>query len=203
MKGTKRFFKIPHRFTKEIEDPPLYDSKSFSKVYEKNYLSIFRYVFGLRGGAIEDIEDLTAETFVRAWKSRQTFYGDLDGAATGWLMRIARRLVIDGYRYEKSRIQTVDELPDDLPHLGPTPEYLLEVGEQYQILWRLLQGLPDRQREILVLRFFLDWQVNQIGKYLQIPENTVSVYIRRALMQLAHDWPDDKEKFHDQIIDRK
>lgn len=197
MKGTKRIFKFPPGFTQGSKETPLYDSASFTKVYERNYLSIFRYVFGLRGGPVEDIEDLTAETFIRAWNARRTFSGDMDGAATGWLMRIARRLVIDGYRYERSRIQFGDEMPEDLPNLGPTPEYLLEMGEQYQTLWMLLQKLPDRQREILVLRFLLDWRVNQIGAYLQIPENTVSVYMRRALVQLQQDWPDDKEEYHD------
>lgn len=196
MKVTKKLLKLPHRSNQKTQDSPLCESEIFNEVYDRNYLSIFRYLFGLHGGPVEDIEDLTAETFMRAWKSRYTFSGDLDGAATGWLMRIARRLVIDGYRYEKSRIPTTDEMPDNLPNLGPSPEYLLELGEQYRTLWSMLQRLTNRQREILVLRFFLDWQVNQIGKYLQIPENTVSVYIRRALMQLAHDWPDDKEKQH-------
>ena len=176
------------------QDAPLLNPEAFSDLYAQNYLSVYRYLFGLQGGPQEDIEDLTAETFMHAWKARHTFSGDLRNGATGWLLRIARRLVIDNYRRDQARIQADAELPDDLPHLGPTPENLVLMGEQYETLWKLLQRLPGGQREMLVLRYLLDWRVNQIGEYLEIPENTVSVNIRRGLARLQQEWPADKEQ---------
>ncbi|HWQ84630.1 MAG TPA: sigma-70 family RNA polymerase sigma factor [Anaerolineales bacterium] len=175
------------------QDVPLVNPEAFSQLYELNYRSVFRYLFGLHGGPLEDIEDLTAETFIHAWRARHTFSGDTPNNATAWLLRIARRLVIDNYRREQARIQTEEELADDLPQLGPTPENLVQIGEQYETLWRLLQRLPGRQREMLVLRYFLDWRVTQIGEYMALPENTVSVTIRRGLARLQQEWPADKE----------
>jgi len=175
------------------QDVPLVNPEAFSHLYELNYRSVFRYLFGLHGGPLEDIEDLTAETFIHAWRARHTFSGDTPNSATAWLLRIARRLVIDKYRRNQARIQTEEELADDLPHLGPTPENLVQICEQYETLWRLLQRLPGRQREMLVLRYFLDWRVTQIGEYMAIPENTVSVTIRRGLARLQQEWPADKE----------
>lgn len=169
------------------------NTEAFSEFYDQTYLSVFRYLYGLHGGPVEDVEDLTAETFTRAWKARQTFTGELNSNAVGWLLRIARRLVIDRYRKEENKNQDETDLPDDFPTLGPTPEHLLIQDERYQILWGLLQDLSGRQREILTLRYFLDWRVNQIAGYLQIPENTVSVTIHRTLAQLQHEWPTDKE----------
>ncbi len=193
LKDARLFQDFNRWFTGGERETPLFDSEAFNELYEQSYLAVFRYIYGLRGGPVEDIEDLTAETFTRAWKARRTFVGDLHNAATGWLLRIARRLVIDGYRYDRSRIQAGDEPPDDIPHLGPAPENLVLMGEQYETLWKLLQRLTGRQREILVLRYFLGWRVNQIGEYLQISENTVSVTIHRTLAQLNREWPDERE----------
>lgn len=193
MKNASLFQNFSRWFQGVKQDAPLLNPEAFSDFYTQNYLSVYRYLFGLHGGPQEDIEDLTAETFMHAWKARRTFSGDLQNAATGWLLRIARRLVIDNYRRDQARIQPDTELPDDLPHLGPTPENLVLIGEQYKTLWKLLQRLPGSQREMLVLRYLLDWRVNQIGEYMEIPENTVSVNIRRALARLQQEWPADKE----------
>ena len=193
LRDARLFQDFTRWFTGGERETPLFDSEAFNDLYEHSYLSVFRYLYGLHGGPVEDVEDLTAETFMRAWKARRTFSGDPNNAANGWLLRIARRLVIDSYRYNRSRIQTCDEPPDDIPYLGPMPENLVLMGEQYETLWKLLQQLSGRQREVLVLRYLLDWRVNQIGEYLQIPENTVSVTIRRALWQLHQEWPAGKD----------
>lgn len=175
------------------QESPLLNSEAFSDLYERDYLSVYRYLYGLHGGPAEDIEDLTAETFMRAWKARRTFRGEPDGSVTGWLLRIARRLVIDGYRRGRARIQTAEDPPDDLPQLGAPPENLVLMGEQTATLWKLLRCLPGKQREMLALRYLLDWRIGQIGEYLGMPENTVSVGIHRALARLQQEWPDGKE----------
>ena len=55
----------------------------------------------MHGGPREEVEDLTSETFTRAWKSRNKFTGD-DHDALCWLFTIARNLVIDVHRRTKS-----------------------------------------------------------------------------------------------------
>lgn len=177
----------------EDRQAPLDSPQVFSALYERTYRSVYRYLFGLHGGPVEDVEDLTAETFMRAWKARSSFDGDPHTAATGWLLRIARRLVIDAYRRERVRIQPEDTLLDEIPHLEMAPENLVLADEQQRTLLHLLGRLPDEQREMLVLRYLLDWRIRQIGEYLGLPENTVSVTIRRALARLQRDWPQKKE----------
>ena len=66
-------------------------------MYELNRLAVFRYTYALTGGSQEDAEDLTAETFLRAWKARHHFQGEMD-VAICWLIGIAKRLVVDDYR---------------------------------------------------------------------------------------------------------
>ena len=167
---------------------PLNAAAAFSAFYERTHLSIFRYLYGLTGGPQEDVEDLTAETFTHAWRARRSFEGN-DDAALGWLMKIARRLVIDDYRRRQARPITEGEPSVEMPLAELQPEEATLAGEEQLMLWTLLRAMPDEPREILVLRYLLGWRVNQVAAYLEIPENTVSVTIRRALERLRQHWP--------------
>jgi RNA polymerase sigma-70 factor (ECF subfamily) len=161
---------------------------SFSAFYERTHLPVFRYLYGLTGGSQEDVEDLAAEAFMRAWRARRTFQGEAD-AALGWLMKIGRRLVIDDYRRRKARPVTDGDFPIEFPAATPQPEEVALTGEDQQTLWALVMALPDEPREMVVLRYLLGWHVYQIAAYLDIPENTVSVTIHRALEHMRQEWP--------------
>ena len=165
----------------------------FSHVYEKTHLSVFRYVYGLTGGRLQEAEDLTAEVYARAWKARQHFHGN-EPAALGWLLRIAKNLVIDLARSYKTH-QADEEIdieslvdPDELPELD------IIARQQIKTLWCMLRLLTEEPREMLVLRYILGWQVKQIAEHVGSSENNVSVTIRRALQRLRNDWPRSQEK---------
>jgi len=81
---------------------PLAEAEAFAELYQRTHLVVFRYIYGLNGGPQQEVEDLTAETFIRAWKARQRFDGG-EKAALSWLLRIARNLVIDAHRRTKVR----------------------------------------------------------------------------------------------------
>jgi RNA polymerase sigma-70 factor (ECF subfamily) len=182
---TKSIFKLFQPFD---QSTLLNTPASFSAFYERTHLSVFRYLYGLTGGPQEDVEDLTADAFMRAWRARRTFQGDAD-AALGWMMKIARRLIIDDYRRRKARPVTEGDVPIEFPAPNPQPEEVALTGEEQQVLWTLVRALPDEPREMLVLRYLLGWRVNQIAAYLEIPENTVSVTIHRSLERLRQQWP--------------
>jgi RNA polymerase sigma-70 factor (ECF subfamily) len=186
---TKRIFKHYKLFDKSTL---LSTPTRFSDFYEQTYLSIFRYLYGLTGGPQEDVEDLTAEAFTRAWRGRRDFQGDAD-AALGWLMRIARHLVIEDYRRRKARPVTEDEIPIKYPAAEPRPEEVAVEGEVNRQMWSQIRALSDESREMLTLRYLLGWRVNEIAAYLEIPENTVSVTIHRTLEQLRQRWPQLQE----------
>jgi RNA polymerase sigma-70 factor (ECF subfamily) len=178
------------RWQKTPSNLPYEDPQAFSQLYERVHLLVFRYIYGLHNGSSQEAEDLTAETFTRAWNARRNFVGD-ESAAIGWLLKIARNLVIDTHRRVKVR-----GIPDDLDEAlisapDASPEVQTLQREQTRILWQLLQTLPDQQREMLVLRYMLGWQVQEIGTHLNIPENTVSQTIRRVLARLRERWREE------------
>lgn len=169
------------------------NADAFTRLYEETHLIVFRYMYGLSGGSSQEAEDLTAETYARAWKTRQRFRGDQQ-AALGWLLRIARNIAIDLSRRRKVRNVdenvTVELLID--PNLFPEMDVITR--EQIAVLWQMLDTLSNDVREMLVLRYMLGWQVKQVAEHLHINENNVSVTIRRALKSLQHNWPQLQEK---------
>jgi RNA polymerase sigma-70 factor, ECF subfamily len=171
-----------HRFRKT----PISSPAAFSELYERARLPVYRYIYGLTGGPQEIVEDLVAETFIRAWKSRQRFDVQADGA-TGWLIRIAKRLVIDDYR--RRTVRTSLSLAAD-PAPQSLPEQSAIAAEQRQTLLVLLKELPDEQRELLTLRYMLGWRIGEIADHLGMTENNVSVTIHRLLARLREQWPD-------------
>jgi len=157
---------------------PLADAEAFASFYESTHLNVFRFIMALRGGVQDEAEDITAEAYLRAWKNRLQFDGSPDDAL-GWILTIARRILIDRYRFA-SRVAEIDLL-DNVADEAPDIESILVVGEQMEQVLKALQNLSDMQREIMILRHMLGWRVTQIAAHLNIPENTVSVNLRRAL----------------------
>jgi RNA polymerase sigma-70 factor (ECF subfamily) len=180
---------VPIDATYAIDSPA-----AFAQLYEETHITVYRYVYGLFGGPQQDVEDIAAETFIRAWKARHRFHGSRN-AVIGWLLVIARRLVIDRHRRLKVRgfPEDIDQL--DLAAPIASPEERTVQGEQMRILRAMLLQLPNRQREMLVLRYILAWQVKQIAEQMGIPQNTVSVTIRRTLARLRRDWPSEAHPF--------
>ena len=100
--------------------------QAFQALYLQSHLMVYRYIFGLLGGPIQDVEDLTAETYTRAWKARQRFRGD-EQAALGWLLRIARNLVIDSYRRGKAH-DKISNIDDHILYESQADDILVQVG---------------------------------------------------------------------------
>lgn len=189
LQSIKKWFWKEHEYS-------IPNADTFARLYEESHLFVFRYVYGLSGGPLQEAEDLTAETFARAWKTRQNFNED-EQAAISWLIRIARNLAIDLSRRRK--VRDIDEsIPIELlEDSNLAPELDVITREQISILWELLGTLPEDAREMIVLRYILGWQIKQVATHLGLSENNISVTIRRALKSLQHDWPQSPEKDHE------
>lgn len=134
------------------------------------------------GGNVTLAEDITAEAYLRAWKNRRSFSGPSE-AAFGWVLTISRHILIDKFRTSSSHLPE-NELADDLEDRTQNTETILLNHELSEHLIEALQILPENKREMILLRYVLGWRVNQIADYLSMPENTISVSLRRSLKQL-------------------
>jgi RNA polymerase sigma-70 factor, ECF subfamily len=154
----------------------------FARFYEQSHLSVFRYIMVLCAGNQAEAEDITAEAFFRAWEKRSQFSGS-PSAALGWVIAIARNILIDQRRSEIAH-PAEDSLEEEEAEPGTGIEAMLIGNEQIQQILDAMQSLPFAQHNLLTLRYVLNWQVKVIAAHLGMTENTVSVNLRRALAKV-------------------
>lgn len=174
--------------TSQIEILNLSNREVFSQFFQETNVQVYRYLYGLTGGPTDAVEDLTADSYARAWSACASFRGD-STAALHWMMKIAKHQVIDAFRRRKSSGEHEPLQNYDPPaHTTSLEEQVLS-SERSVILWKLLQTLPDEPREMLVLRYMLDWAIGEIARYMHKNETAVSMAVHRALKQLQQRWP--------------
>lgn len=177
------------------------DLVAFNKIVERYQSSMVLHCTGLlRDTALA--EDVTQETFVKAWRSLPTFRGD---SLRSWLMRIATNGCLDVLR-QRSRRAT-DSLDAQLVEPRATwttqthdfsPE---EQSEQAELALRLDQALaqlPEEQRIALLMSDVLGYDYHEIAALTDSAIGTVKSRISRARARLRNDLladPDSREHF--------
>jgi len=154
----------------------------FEHVFDENVERVFGF-FGYRVGSRLDAEDLTQQTFERALRA----WGRFDparGSAQTWLLTIARNLLIDHYRQDRSASErSLDDHPDREVALGTAPSPEEAIGLDPQLEAALL-GLDDRSRELLALRFGGELNGPQIAELTGQSLANVQQILSRALRRL-------------------
>lgn len=129
-------------------------------------------------------EDVTQETFIKAYRSLKTFRG---GSFKSWLLRIATNLCYDELRRHKRRPQSsLDELTEDFesaPFLrspNDGPETHRQRVELALAIERCLETLPDDQRIAVVLGDVEGYDYQQIAGITRVSLGTVKSRLSRA-----------------------
>jgi RNA polymerase sigma-70 factor (ECF subfamily) len=150
-------------------------------------------------GSFEEAEDLVQETFLRAWRARDSFAGG-DGLRA-WLYKIATNACLDALRARSRRpVQSYA----DLPFLQPYPDRLLDeiapsedepdavvVGRETIALAyvAMIQLLPARQRAVLILRDVLEWSAQETAAMLDMSVAAANSALQRARATLEDQAP--------------
>jgi RNA polymerase sigma-70 factor (ECF subfamily) len=145
---------------------------------------VFRYIlFATRD---EDVaESLTQDCFLRAHMAQSNFRGDC--AMSTWLMRIAVNLVRDHQRsmklrfWKRAAMLDASEMSDRLPDMKSSTEQRLIARERVATVWRAVETLSERQRNIFLLRFVEELELPEIAEAMQLNLNTVKSHLYRAL----------------------
>jgi RNA polymerase sigma-70 factor, ECF subfamily len=125
-------------------------------------------------GNAHDAQDLTQETFVRAWRAIMRFDPKRDFAT--WLFVIARRAAANHFRARR----THDELTEDL-----AAEPLESRSDEAADLWRAAQKLKRSYYEALWLRYAEGFSVAQTARVMGLTTIHVKVILHRARKELA------------------
>lgn len=142
--------------------------------------NFFRYRVG--PGALA--EDLTSTTFEKAWVARDRYRRDRAAFGT-WLFAVARNVATDHFRSARAHAP-LDEAAEVAG--GDTPEEIAERRSDQDRLGRLLARRPEREREILGLKYGAEFTNREIARMTGLSESNVGTILHRAVQALRADW---------------
>jgi RNA polymerase sigma-70 factor (ECF subfamily) len=156
----------------------------FAELFQRYHPRIYNY-FRYRVPTQGDAEDLTSQTFERAYANRHRF-DPAKGAFSAWLFRIAHNVLANYYRTRQRRSAYEAEagVPDDLMAHAPPPETQVIQAEAITRLLGGLRALSQRDQEVISLKFAGQLSNGEIGQIVGLKEKTVSVVLWRAMQRL-------------------
>lgn len=133
-------------------------------------------------------EDLLQDVFVKVVQTLQSDKYTEEGKFQPWIMRIAHNLAIDYFRRSK-RYPTIlmedgNNLFNSLKFAESTIEDLKIKQDSIELVRRLIEELPEAQREVLVMRHYMDMSFQEIAEQTGVSINTALGRMRYALIHL-------------------
>ncbi len=180
------------------------DEAAFGRHFERHRRELQVHCYRLTG-SLNDAEDLTQETFLRAWRARDSFRGE--GTLRAWLYRIATNACLDAIRTRpRPALERPPEATGDfeVPWLQPYPDDLLEglaapdadpesavvSKETIELAFiAAIQQLTAAQRAVLILRDVLGWRAKDTASLLDTSVASVNSSLQRARAGLQEHLP--------------
>ncbi len=161
----------------EIIKKALEEVDFFACIYYRYESRLLNYIIHLSSFTKPEAEDILQEAFIKVWKNLHGFDPSLKFKS--WLYRIVHNCTISHWRKMKNAdlLVPIDKLeyrPDSVVN-----DYEEEV-EPRTVLDQFLRRIPQKYKEVLVLKYFESMSYEEISDVLKIPEGTVAVRLNRA-----------------------
>jgi RNA polymerase sigma-70 factor (TIGR02960 family) len=178
------------------------DEAAFTAVVERHRRELQVHCYRMLG-SLDEAEDLTQETFLRAWRRRATFEGR--STVRAWLYRIATNACLDALD-RRPRLPAGGEVP----WLQPYPDELLEgvaaqadepdalvvAKETIELAFMVaVQHLPPRPRAVLILRDVLGWSAKDTAALLETSVPAANSALQRARAALKQHLPEQRSEW--------
>jgi RNA polymerase sigma-70 factor (ECF subfamily) len=186
----------------------------FARLTEPYRRQIKAYCYRM-SGSLHEAEDLTQETFLKAWSAFGRFEGR--GTLKGWLFQIATRVCLDALRQKKRRLRILPEAEfppattrpdgrppaeiiwlepypdselDEVPDAAPGPDVRYETHEAIRLAFvAALQYLPPRPRAVLLLIDVLGWSPAETASLVGGSIASINSALQRARSTLTQRYP--------------
>lgn len=162
------------------------DPEAFGMVYDAYVKQIYRFIY-FKVSSAEQAEDLTSETFLKAWQylkeKREVPH------LQALFYSIARSVVIDYYRRsacERSDVPADDERLSELSEAG-SEKLLRDVETKFDmtLVIEKLRGLKDEYREVVIMKYLDELTTGEIAEALGKSASNVRVLLHRATKALS------------------
>jgi RNA polymerase sigma-70 factor (ECF subfamily) len=179
---------------------PELDEATFHALTERHRRELHVHCYRMLG-SFHEAEDLVQETYLRAWRRRESFQGG--PLMRAWLYRIATNACLDALRQSKRRVASMHSFAE-VPWLEPYPDHLLDevapteeqpdvkvvAKETIELSYlAVIQLLPPRQRAVLILRDVLDWSASETAAALEMSVAAANSALQRSRATLEERLP--------------
>jgi RNA polymerase sigma factor (sigma-70 family) len=161
---------------------------SVEKLINRHQGRVYAYILML----VKDrqlADDIFQDTFIKVIKTLKSGSYKEEGKFIQWTMRIAHNLIIDHFRKSK-RLPVVDnnndnyDLMDNLTLADASIEEQMITDQIHDDLRKLIEFLPDEQREVLYLRLYAEMSFKDIADLTNVSINTALGRMRYALINM-------------------
>ncbi|MBP6976074.1 RNA polymerase sigma factor [Candidatus Dojkabacteria bacterium] len=143
---------------------------------------LYRYIYIRCGYNKELAEDITQDIFIKVWEKRKSF-NQKKSSLKNWIYVIARNYLTDFYRKKKIEGVTFnEEIEQTLRSDGMSVE---DESMLIDIL-KSLDRLKEKEKEVILLRYVQDLEIEDISKIVGKSYNTTKVMIHRAIKKLKY-----------------
>ncbi len=164
------------------------DMEAFQELIRLYQKKVFRVVSGYQRNH-EDALEVVQDTFLKLFVSRATW--ERRTSFSAWLYRIAINASIDRYRRTGDRkTETLEGIVESALHKSASmasaagPLDSIHHSERRRLLEEAVHRLPERQRQIVSLRYFAEMQLEEIAESLSCPLGTVKSNLHKAIIAL-------------------
>lgn len=167
--------------------------KVFEEMYDEYSDKIYSYIFLLvheKGTA----EDLTQDTFIKAYKYMHQFNGE--SHIFTWLIKISRHIAID-YLRKKNHFLFMPIEHFQLNSLEESPQEIVLKGEKIEVLYEAIKRLKLNYQEVLILRKIKEFSIKDTATILNWSENKVKITTSRALISLRKELEKKGERYEE------
>ncbi len=164
------------------------NNKAFEVLFSKHEQSLYGYILYLVKNR-DLADDIFQETFIKAITTIKLGKYTETGRFRSWISRIAHNLVVDYFRNEqKQKTISNDEYEYDLfnnsKFSDDTVEAILVKNQVYSDVKKIVDTLPDVQRDVLKMRYYKEMTFKEIADRTGVSINTALGRMRYAIMNM-------------------
>ncbi|MCP4427852.1 MAG: RNA polymerase sigma factor [Chloroflexi bacterium] len=149
---------------------------NFQELYEDYAADVHRFVLWLAGDSFE-ADDITSETFIRAWTHNSPIRTE---TLKAYLFTIARNVYLERQRKGKKQVALNDVYPDP----APGPDEIIAAQLDLRQARQLIQDLPETDRAAFILRVQHELPYAEIARVLELSLTAVKVKVHRVRKKL-------------------
>ena len=179
-----------HSIDQWVKAAQIGDAEAFGKIYDELVKPVYRYIYYRVNPQIA--EDLTEETFLKAWKNLPK-YKKTKHPFSAWVFRIAHNLICDYYRKNQPNLEIDEEAPDLKKESDPRYKVNLKLNQIK--LRKAIKTLPEKYQQVIVLKYINEEDNGTIAKTIGKTEGAVRTIQFRALKKLKQLLLKKKEDF--------